>query len=108
MGIRDDRAAAIRRRLRDLGDDHARAMPLLLDDLDAIDRQAMASWRFKVGGTIYEAADVAIYDAQPAPGVIVSFDGELTGGQVADLGEKLAEAVRPKPARPAPRRRAAK
>lgn len=37
MTIRDDRAAAIRRRLRDLGDDHARAMPLLLDDLDAID-----------------------------------------------------------------------
>lgn len=37
MGIREDRAAAIRRRFRELADDYMAALPKLLDDLDAID-----------------------------------------------------------------------
>lgn len=37
MSIRDDRAAAVRRYYRDLGDSLHRALPGLLDALDAID-----------------------------------------------------------------------
>ena len=37
MTARDERAAALIRRHRDLADDFARTLPLLLDDLDAID-----------------------------------------------------------------------
>lgn len=37
MSIRDERAAALIRRHRDLSDDFTRALPGLLDDLEAID-----------------------------------------------------------------------
>lgn len=40
--VRDQRAAAIRRNWRDLQDDLRRALPRLLDDLDAIDRHEFA------------------------------------------------------------------
>jgi hypothetical protein len=75
MTVRDERAAALTRRYRDLADDFTRALPLLLDDLEAIGRRAMASWRYRVGGTIYEAADVIIY----ASGNVTVHAG--TGGQ---------------------------
>lgn len=35
--LRTQRATAIKGRIRDLGDDFGRALPLLLDDLEAID-----------------------------------------------------------------------
>lgn len=38
-GLRDDRELAVRRRLRDLGDNPGRWLPVLLDDLEAIDAQ---------------------------------------------------------------------
>lgn len=86
--LRDARAAAIRRRLSDLSADTGRWLPVLLDDLETLDEQALpglirpavmtddeaaafaARWlaesgppvacRYEVGGVIYEAADVRI------------------------------------------------
>lgn len=91
MSVRDQRAAAIRRRYRDLADDFSRGLPLLLDDLDDLD---------------------AIDQAHAAPAVVVDLDVELTEGQAAELREQVAEAVKPQPAakppsaaRPATRRR---
>lgn len=40
--LRDARAGALVRRHRDLADDFTRTLPLLLDDLDAIDREHQA------------------------------------------------------------------
>lgn len=61
--LRDARAAAVTRRHRDLTDDFARALPLLLDDLDAIDRAHV-------------------------PDGVISFGGEMTDEQVAEFRER--------------------
>jgi hypothetical protein len=61
--LRDARAGALIRRHRDLADDFTRALPLLLDDLDAID------------------------EAHGLDG-IVKFEGELTEEQIAEFREK--------------------
>lgn len=81
MSVRDERAAAIIRRHRSLADDFTRALPLLLDDLEAIDA------------------------AHAEPTGVLKFEGELTEEQVTVLRGKLADVVKP-PAKPAPRRRA--
>lgn len=93
MTVRDERAAALIRRHRDLSDDFTRALPGLLDDLEAIDR------------------------AQVPTGVI-KFDGTLTPEQEAEFRAEFyrragvpeaAPAEQPAaPAKPAPRRRPAR
>lgn len=86
--LRDARAAAVTRHYRQLADSLTEALPGLLDELEALDRQAMASWRYKVGGVIYEGADVTVI----APG------GELAELQAANpaIGVRVKpEAVAP-------------
>lgn len=93
MTVRDERAAALTRRHRDLSDDFTRALPGLLDDLEAIDRRAMASWRYRVGGTIYEAADVTIY-ASGNVTVHAGTDGQSQAEPPAPTDAQIGEWIR--------------
>ena len=102
--LRDERAAVLTRWHRDLGDNFKAVLPRVLDDLDAIDRGAMASWRFKVGGTIYEAADVTIY----ASGSVVVYAGSAGQSQAAPEPTAPTDEQIAAPAKPATRRRTAR
>ena len=59
--LRAARAAAIRRRWRDLCDDLHRALPLLLDELDALDQAQLAT-----GGHV-SAELAAAVTSEPEP-----------------------------------------
>jgi hypothetical protein len=61
--VRDERAAALIRRHRDLSDDFTRALPGLLDDLEAIDAaHAEPSGWIKVDGELTEAEAALLAD----------------------------------------------
>jgi hypothetical protein len=90
MTVRDERAAALVRRHRDLSDDFTRALPGLLDDLEAIDA------------------------AHAVPTGVIKVDGEMTEAEAALLAREMARTteaaadlvLRPgAPVKPAPRRR---
>ena len=135
MNIRDARSAAITRRYRDLTDNFSRMLPLLLDDLDAIDEAHNMSELPRTGA---EAAEWA-WPAQPP--VAVPTDAQIEawaarnpqaiaalmaknaawargGDAQVVLGAPAskppmtslppAAPVKPAPARPATRRRAAR
>lgn len=78
--VRDARAAAVRRRWRDLSDDLARALPLLLDDLDAIDAAQMPR----------EGAETAPGGTEAAPAV----NRPPGGARAADGAAEAREARR--------------
>jgi AAA+ superfamily predicted ATPase len=75
--VRDERAAALRRRYRDLGDNFAAVLPRVLDDLDAIDRAQFAN----------------------VTGIVTPVE-ELTDEQVAEIRERWEAIARHEP--PAP------
>ena len=87
--VRDQRADAIRRRHRDLADDFSRGLPLLLDDLDAIDQE---------------------HAERAADGEMTEADAALLAREMGRTREAAAELVQ-QPAKPAtaartaPRRR---
>jgi hypothetical protein len=126
--VRDDRAAALIRRHRDLSDDFTRALPGLLDDLEAIDaahdgmrpgglaetvaNMTEAQWadlkaRVPVGD---DTPPPATADPKAAPGT-PEFDERTAAiraagfGFEADARDKLAAETRVALAKPAPRRR---
>lgn len=77
MTLRDARAAALIRRHRDLADDFTRTLPLLLDALDAIDREHV-------------------------PDGIIKFEGELTPEQEAEFRAEFYKRAETPPEPPAP------
>lgn len=111
MSIRDERAAAITRRYRDLSDNFTRALPGLLDELETIDEAHNLSELPRTGA---EAAKWA----QPAHAGAA--DGEMTEAEAALLAREMgrttalaAELLAPTeqaatPAKPATRRRTAR
>lgn len=78
--LRDDRAAAVRRYHRDIGDNLERALPRLLDALDEVD---------------------AKHGMRPQPDDVTTVSGMLTEEKAAALREQHPSAV----ARTAARRR---
>jgi hypothetical protein len=69
--VRDERAAALKRWHRDMGDNFTAVLPCVLDDLDAID--------------------------QAQPGIVLNFSGELTEEETAKLRAQFKEAVNSQP-----------
>ena len=79
MDLREKRIAILTRWHRDLADDFTRALPRVLADLEAADREHAAP-------------------------VIASFDGELGEGEMAALEEKFTAIVKPQQRRRAARK----
>lgn len=98
MSIRDERAAAITRRYRDLSDNFTRALPGLLDELENID-EAHPVPVADLGSADHMTPGKPEFDTRTAE------IREQGFGHEADARDKLAAETRAAPAKPATRRR---
>lgn len=112
MTVRDERAAALIRRHRDLSDDFTRALPGLLDDLEAIDQahsygSELAAARAEVARLRELLNEARIAD--PDEPLDVSQVDPAIGKTAAALAEAAGQTPkRAAPAKPATRRRPAR
>jgi hypothetical protein len=99
LSIRDERAAALTRRHRDLADDFTRTLPLLLDDLDAIDaaQPELAEARTEAAELRHECDSLAA--------LLVEAAAERDRLRELLGAASIADPQPAAPAKPAPRRR---